>query len=98
MTEERLQRIRQTIKWIEWNERVRASLVDSGLPADATGRLGQFVEMARELLAEVEQSREIVRKLLDIADLAEYYAPGELGEHPELMRESITKARALLAE
>jgi len=50
-------------------------------------------ERDRERVRALEQS---VRDLLQIAELAEYYAPGELGEFPERTRQIIETAKALV--
>lgn len=48
-------------------------------------------------LAWQEQARPLVERLLEIAELAQYYAPGELGEFPDMTTQRIAQARALLA-
>src|SRR5579859_1097798 len=54
---------------------------------------GEADEREWERVRALEQS---VRDLLQIAELAEYYAPGELGEFPERTRQIIETAKALV--
>src|SRR5260221_9904389 len=60
----------------------------------------KFITHAREdipaLLAEVEWLRDACNRLLQIADLAAYYAPGELGESYGKMIADIDFARGVL--
>src|SRR5258708_5104272 len=51
-----------------------------------------------EALAEIERLRDACNRLLQIADLAAYYAPGELGESYGKMIADIDFARGVLGE
>ena len=64
---------------------------------EASAALDALLAELEQLRAESAGARLHISKLLEIADLALYYAPGEIGEGFEQANGAVIRARAFLA-